>query len=413
MKQKLLVLSLLLGLIVSQLFSSACRGNGKDFATLSESDIQTFISTLTDSQQRQLAQNQNARKQMLDQFKKMFGLAQAAVAEGLDKGDEFARSSSLDQVRGLAVAFSKKNETFQVAKTDIDAYVGGHQKAFDADLAFITKNSKQAPDASQIESFKAQWGEMQLRADKARQAGIDKDPGTVMQMKIQRANLLANLYSNKLQEKFKPTDADREAWYKQNPEFHPDKLKEKALAFADRIKKGEAFEKIADEINEDDTRGKGGDLGWFGKGVMDPEFEKATFALQAGQVSPEPVKSAFGYHLIKLVERRKVAAKPAVAPGTVSNSMSQVAGAANTDPNAEEVHAKHILVATGMADQALEQLAQEKTKRAMEDVSLKYLVAAPADFVVKVEGLRTPSGTPAPGGGDAGSMKMINPNENK
>jgi parvulin-like peptidyl-prolyl isomerase len=408
-KQKLFVLSLIGMFVLSQLLMTACK-NTKEFAAISEADLATFVSTLSDSQQRSLAQNQNSRKQMLDQFKKMFGLAQAAVAEGLDKGEEYATSSKLDQVRGLAVAFSKKNETFQVAKADIDAYVGAHQKEFDADLAFITKNSKQAPDAAQIESFKAQWGEMQLRADKGRQAGLDKDPGTLMQMKIQRANLLANLYSNKLQEQFKATDADREAYFKQNPELHPDKVKEKVAALADRLKKGEAFEKVADEINEDGTKGQGGDLGWFGKGAMDPDFEKAAFALQAGQVTPDPIKSSFGYHLIKVVERRKAGEKPPVTPGTVGSSISEVAGAANA---AEEIHGKHIYIGTRTADEALEQLAQEKTKRAMEDISLKFPVAAPADFVVKAEGIRQPSGTPALGSGDAGSMKMIDPNSNK
>ena len=125
------------------------------------------------------------------------------------------------------------------------------------------------------------------------------------------------------------------------------------------------------------------------------------------------IKSSFGFHLIKVTERRKASAKPAAAPGTPGASMSEVAGAPNADPNAEEVHGKHIYIGTKAAEEALAQLSQEKMKRAMEDASLKYVVNAPADFTVKVEGLKAPSGAPAPGAGDAGSMKMIDPNSGK
>ena len=143
---------------------------------------------------------------------------------------------------------------------------------------------------------------------------------------------------------------------------------------------------------------------------MDPDFEKAAFALQAGQISQEPIKSSFGYHLIKVVERRKAAAQPAVPPGTVGSSINQVAGG---DPNAEEVHAKHIYISTRVVDESLQQLTQEKMKRAMEDATLKFPVTTPADFAVKVEGMKNPSGTPAPGSGEAGSMRMIDPNANR
>lgn len=70
-----------------------------------------------------------------------------------------------------------------------------------------------------------------------------------------------------------------------------------------RLAAGEDFAALAKEYSDDTgSAEEGGDLGWFGRGMMVREFEEAAFALQPGQVS-EPVKTVFGYHLIKLEER--------------------------------------------------------------------------------------------------------------
>ena len=69
------------------------------------------------------------------------------------------------------------------------------------------------------------------------------------------------------------------------------------------MKAGENFENLAKEYSDDGSKQNGGDLGWFGKGRMVPEFEKAAFALQPGQTS-EIVESQFGFHIIKNEGRR-------------------------------------------------------------------------------------------------------------
>ena len=66
----------------------------------------------------------------------------------------------------------------------------------------------------------------------------------------------------------------------------------------ERLKKGEGFAKIAGEVSKCPSRKKGGDLGYFGRGMMVREFEKAAFALKKGELSG-PVKTQFGYHIIK------------------------------------------------------------------------------------------------------------------
>jgi hypothetical protein len=71
-----------------------------------------------------------------------------------------------------------------------------------------------------------------------------------------------------------------------------------------RLKAGEDFVALAKQYSTDPgSKENGGDLGWFGRGRMVPEFEKAAFALQPGQIS-EVVESPFGFHIIRVDERR-------------------------------------------------------------------------------------------------------------
>ena len=72
-----------------------------------------------------------------------------------------------------------------------------------------------------------------------------------------------------------------------------------ALSLIERLKKGESFDKLAKELSIDKGSGKrGGDLGFFGRGVMVKPFELAAFKLEKNQIS-EPLKTQFGYHIIK------------------------------------------------------------------------------------------------------------------
>lgn len=76
----------------------------------------------------------------------------------------------------------------------------------------------------------------------------------------------------------------------------------KAEAVRQRLAKGEDFGKLAKELSDDkDSAAKGGDVGFIDKEAMDPNFTQAAFALAKDQVS-QPVKTPFGYHLIKLTE---------------------------------------------------------------------------------------------------------------
>lgn len=70
-----------------------------------------------------------------------------------------------------------------------------------------------------------------------------------------------------------------------------------------RIESGEDFGAVAKAHSQCPSGQSGGDLGFFGKGMMVPEFETAAFSSNVNDVS-EPVKTQFGYHLIKVTEQR-------------------------------------------------------------------------------------------------------------
>lgn len=82
------------------------------------------------------------------------------------------------------------------------------------------------------------------------------------------------------------------------------KVKAEATKVLAEIKKGADFAAKAKQYGTDGTKEVGGDLGWFGRGDMVKEFEDAAFALKPGELAATPVKSQFGYHLIKLEEKR-------------------------------------------------------------------------------------------------------------
>ena len=75
-----------------------------------------------------------------------------------------------------------------------------------------------------------------------------------------------------------------------------------SLVILERIKNGEKFGKLAKELSIDSgSAKKDGSLGYFTKGMMVKPFEEAAFKLQVGEIS-QPIKTEFGYHIIKRFE---------------------------------------------------------------------------------------------------------------
>jgi len=129
----------------------------------------------------------------------------------------------------------------------------------------------------------------------------------------------------------KVTEADAKLFFDQNPQHftqseqvrashillgkrgitdsdYPAEL-EKIKAAQARLNDGEAFAEVAKAVSTCPSSAEGGDLGFFGKGQMDPAFEQAAFELEVGQTS-DIVKSSFGYHLIKVTDKKPAGSTP-------------------------------------------------------------------------------------------------------
>lgn len=81
------------------------------------------------------------------------------------------------------------------------------------------------------------------------------------------------------------------------------KTKNQSKAVIMRVNNGESFKALAKQFSNCPSGRVGGDLGWFGRGQMVPEFEKAAFETPVGEMS-DPVQTDFGWHVIKVIDKR-------------------------------------------------------------------------------------------------------------
>ena len=201
------------------------------------------------------------------------------VKDGVKVSDAELRDAWMlghEQVRGLYASLDAQPlmAGVQVSDADIDAYLKGHQPQF-------------------------------TRPERRRLQYVLVTPGDLAQP---------------------VTDQDVEAYYKEHrteferpPRVHvahvlvrvppvggseaENGAKAKIAAVIKRAQAGEDFGKLAREVSEDTSNAaQGGDLGMVGRGELVPQFEQAAFALKKGEVSPQPVRTPFGYHAIKVTD---------------------------------------------------------------------------------------------------------------
>ena len=157
--------------------------------------------------------------------------------------------------------------------------------------------------------------EIRLLSDKAAADGIDKQPDFQRRMEFLRQRALHSaLVESEVAAKV--TDAEIQARYDTEMANTPPvnevharhilvKTKEEADAIIKQLDGGAKFEDLANQHTTDPSgKTTGGDLGYLAAGQMVPEFEKAAFALEPGSYTKQPVQSQFGFHVIKVEDKR-------------------------------------------------------------------------------------------------------------
>ena len=148
----------------------------------------------------------------------------------------------------------------------------------------------------------------------ARKTGLDKDPAVQRQMALAEDTALQSALLSKQVGPTVTEEAIRARYDKEmadkpgQEEVHARHIlvptEEEAKKVIAELKKGADFAALAKQYSKDPGAAQGGDLGWFKKDEMVPAFSAAAFALKPGQVSDKPVKTEFGWHVIKLEEKR-------------------------------------------------------------------------------------------------------------
>lgn len=219
---------------------------------------------------------------------------------------------------GLALASAPLAALPALAQQDkVVAKVDG-MTITERDLANATEDLQdrlaQLPDERKRDELVNFLVDLKLGAKAAATAKIGETPEFASRLAYMRDKLLLDEYISREAKKAVTPEAAKKLYddtvktMAPEEEVHARHIlvedEAKAKEAAERIKKGEDFAKVAGELSKDPGSGKeGGDLGWFTKERMVPEFAEAAFKLEKGQVSA-PVKSQFGWHVIKLEDKR-------------------------------------------------------------------------------------------------------------
>ena len=161
--------------------------------------------------------------------------------------------------------------------------------------------------------------ERHLLAQQAIREGFGNDEEYKRRLRFYQSKALRDAYFVKTVKTQVTDEKVRAAYDKQAAKIKPEErvrarhilvaTEKLAKELAARIAKGEKFEDLAKKYSTDGSKNFGGDLGYFTASEMVPAFSKAAFALKKGEVS-KPVKTDFGWHLIKLEDRKKGGPQP-------------------------------------------------------------------------------------------------------
>jgi parvulin-like peptidyl-prolyl isomerase len=166
------------------------------------------------------------------------------------------------------------------------------------------------------EKFLNELVKKEILYQEAVKKGLDKDPEYLKKVEdYKKITLIGSLLEKEIEAKSKVTEKDVKDYYDKHKEEISSvsqikashilvKTEDEANKIYESLKKGANFAELAKKNSIDPGSAKnGGDLGFFSKGQMVPEFEAAAAKLRIGEIS-QPVKTKYGYHIIKVADKK-------------------------------------------------------------------------------------------------------------
>jgi len=248
----------------------------------------------------------------------------------------------------------------------------------------------------------------ELALQQAKKDGVAEREVVKKQIAEAAKKVILTTWTREKSENMKIDEADLKAAYDESMKDQASKeykarhiLVEKedvAKAIIKELVGGGDFEKLAKEKSTGPSGPKGGDLGWFKPSTMVPPFAKAVEAMKKGDVSKEPVKTNFGWHIIKLEEIRDAklptfeSMKPQMKPMLAQKkmikyieSLRKTADIKITLPEGAEEKAEADAKAADAVGAKAADAAEKKAEAKPADVAEKKAEAKPADVAEKKE----------------------------
>jgi peptidyl-prolyl cis-trans isomerase SurA len=184
---------------------------------------------------------------------------------------------------------------------------------------------ERAVDGVVQDMIRGTGSEEEFRAQLKREGLTEEELRDLYRPRLEAQILASRLVRREVSTDTDVTDAEVETYYNEHRDEFPERpetvrlshiyvsVRPDSLAYAQarsaaerirgRVLAGEDFSKLASQLSADPSARKGGDIGYFKRGQLDPRFEEAVFALEPGQIS-DVVQTRLGFHIIKLTELR-------------------------------------------------------------------------------------------------------------
>ncbi len=398
-----------------------------DFSKVTKEQMQLLIKDFNPMQLKSLAENPEQKKKLAGDLEQLLAIAGAAEKEGVGKKPAVKKELESAEKAIMAISYDKKiNEAkggnlppFSFIKEDrVQQYwnggeAGGFLSGFfnkrraerreqefkefiDAKLELARSSGQlqpgQEPSEEELKQAKEAFAKTRIYYEEAEEklSNLSSLPeaerkeweefreSVELQTMLQKAQFLTQNYvQDVLAKKLEVSDEEVQKYIKEHPELtNSEEKKAKAEEILQKINSGGDFNELAKEYSEDPgSKDNGGLYEGVTTGQFAPEFEKAALALEPGEAAPNPVKTKFGYHIIKLVKK---------------GESKDPAG--NPQPSYD---VRHILISTMMKDPTnpmgrdmpiedfvKAKLEQEKQEKVLEEIKKNNPVEVATDFEI-------------------------------